>query len=461
MQTFLFYDIETTGLNKAFDQILQFAAIRTDLNLKEIERYEIKIKLNLDVFPSPAAVLTHGIGVKEAQEGIAEIDAIKQIHQWLNTPGTISLGYNTLGFDDEFLRFSFYRNLLPPYTHQYANQCSRMDIYPMTVMFYLFKNSVLSWPVKDGKISLKLAELNLANQLATGAAHNAIVDVEATLALTQLLFREEAMWTYLAGYFNKELDQARLRQFQTEDTLMIDGFFGVDNRYQCPVIALGNHNHYKNQTLWLKLDSENLSQTLPDNIKENTRVMHKKLGEPSFILPCKERYRAHISDERYKLMAANKSWLKTNEDIFTKITNYHKDYLYPIYPNTDIDAGLYANGFWSNEEMNFCRRFHSVPAKEKALLTEKISNPKLKLLATRLLGRHYPDVMTQEQADCFNDYLQKIRTIDESQILIDYRGEKRLTPYLALQEIEKLKSENMSSQQRLALLDELKNYLGG
>jgi exodeoxyribonuclease-1 len=36
MQTFLFYDIETTGLNKSFDQVLQFAAIRTDLKLQEI-----------------------------------------------------------------------------------------------------------------------------------------------------------------------------------------------------------------------------------------------------------------------------------------------------------------------------------------------------------------------------------------------------------------------------------------
>ena len=47
MQTYLFYDLETTGLNKSFDQILQFAAIRTDLNLKELKRYELKIKLNL------------------------------------------------------------------------------------------------------------------------------------------------------------------------------------------------------------------------------------------------------------------------------------------------------------------------------------------------------------------------------------------------------------------------------
>jgi len=31
--SYLFYDIETTGLNKAFDQVLSFAAIRYDQQL--------------------------------------------------------------------------------------------------------------------------------------------------------------------------------------------------------------------------------------------------------------------------------------------------------------------------------------------------------------------------------------------------------------------------------------------
>src|SRR4029078_1799306 len=130
----------------------------------ELNRYEIKIKLNPDVIPSPYALITHKMGIKEILNGTSEFEAIKQIHQWLNEPGTISLGYNTLGFDDEFLRFSFYRNLLKPYTHQFANQCYRMDIFPMTVMFYLFKNSALKWPMRDGKLSLKLENINNENQ---------------------------------------------------------------------------------------------------------------------------------------------------------------------------------------------------------------------------------------------------------------------------------------------------------
>src|SRR3990172_2270849 len=97
-KTLLFYDIETTGLNKAFDQILQFAAIRTDEALKEIERYEINIKLNMDVVPSPQAMITHRIPIAATERGMDELEAIEKIHDLVNTPNTISLGYNTLGF---------------------------------------------------------------------------------------------------------------------------------------------------------------------------------------------------------------------------------------------------------------------------------------------------------------------------------------------------------------------------
>ncbi|WP_170340892.1 exonuclease domain-containing protein [Ruegeria arenilitoris] len=39
------YDTETTGTDTTFDRILQFAAIRTDYNLNELDRFEIRCRL--------------------------------------------------------------------------------------------------------------------------------------------------------------------------------------------------------------------------------------------------------------------------------------------------------------------------------------------------------------------------------------------------------------------------------
>ena len=38
---FVFYDTETTGTNTVFDQVLQFAAILTNDQLEEVERFEM------------------------------------------------------------------------------------------------------------------------------------------------------------------------------------------------------------------------------------------------------------------------------------------------------------------------------------------------------------------------------------------------------------------------------------
>ena len=217
----------------------------------------------------------------------------------VNTPGTISVGYNSLGFDDDFLRFSFYRNLLPPYTHQYTNQCGRMDLYPFTAMYCLYKPNILTqWPRTNQQINLKLEQLNTLNQLASGNAHNALVDVEATLALARKFIQDRNMWDYLIGYFDKDSDARRMAQLTTccinqqlfQEALMINGKFGSSCHYQAPVLYLGQHLHYKNQSLWLRLDTENLSLTTTENIPPTTYVIRKKMGEGELLLPFATRF---------------------------------------------------------------------------------------------------------------------------------------------------------------------------
>ena len=78
---YLFYDLETTGLCESFDQIVRFAAIRTDENLQEINRYEIDIKLRPDVVPSPEALVVTGLSISDIQLGLCEYDALMEIHK--------------------------------------------------------------------------------------------------------------------------------------------------------------------------------------------------------------------------------------------------------------------------------------------------------------------------------------------------------------------------------------------
>lgn len=450
--TFLFYDIETTGLSKPFDQVLQFAAIRTDRALKEISRHEWIVKLNTDVIPTPRAMITHGIPLSDIHQGESEFEVIKKIHALLNQPGTISLGYNTLGFDDEFLRFSFYRNLLPPYTHQFANDCGRMDLYPLTAFYFLFKNSILSWPD-----SLKLEKLNEVNQFIKGSAHDAMVDVEATLILARLFLKEREMWDYMSGYFNKRVDQERGQHLKVG--LCIDGIFGREHHYQCPVLFLGHHKYYKNQTLWLRLDQEKLTTVTQENIFDTTWAIRKKWGEPSFILPMQDRFLKHLSPDRKKLTDYHIQWLTKHSEIFEMIAKHHTEYQYPVYPNTDVDARLYLNGFWNGQDENFCRAFHKAPPKEKAKLIEKNNNPTLKALAVRILGRHFNAELPEALASHFQEYMQKIHPATDDAALIDYQGNKRFTKQMAFLEIALLYTSDSLTKNQRVCLEALENYL--
>lgn len=458
MKTLLFYDLETTGLNKAFDQIVQFAAIRTDTNFNELERFEMMIKLNLDVIPTAGATITHRTTLASLENAISEYEAIKKIHEIMNITGTVSLGYNTLGFDDEFLRFSFYRNLLTPYTHQFANQCSRADIYPMTTMYYLFNRDALKWPMKDGKLSLKLENLAELNQLCNGQAHTAIVDVEATVALAKKLqSKSPKIWTYLMEGFDKTADAKRIAQLprvieNCQLGVMIEGILGARNNYCAPVLGLGLHRHYKNQTIWLRLDLEELAQTSKKDIAKTTWALSKKLAEPGFLLPPTDHYQQHISSERKKIMETNLAWLKENIDILEAIIDHHLDYTYPVVQNIDIDAALYTDGFLSQHDNQQCSDFHK--AKEKSAFVDKFNNNKLHDMAIRVLGRLDKNLLNEEQRESFDAYLQKIWGNEE---IVDFKNQPHLTPEKALDEIHEYRQKELDEEQ-IMLLDELANY---
>lgn len=466
--SYLFYDIETTGLNKAFDQVLQFAAIRTDSQLHEIGRHDIRIRLRPDVIPSPLAILTNRIPVGNLAGGLCEYDATVQIHALMNEPDTVSIGYNTLGFDDEFLRFSFHRNLLSPYTHQYRSGCRRMDLFPIAIVYWLYQRQVLIWPVVNGKPSLKLEHLGAENRMVTGQSHEALADVATTVELARCFFKKKKMWQYLEGYFDKETDAYRIDELpvalqsgsgEHRKALMISGEYGPGQNYQIPVISIGESIPYSNQTLWLRMDLPQLRETTPTSIAETTWVVRKRLGEPGLLLPPRQRYWRRIGDERSAVFEENLKWLQANPEIFQQIIKHYREYRYPFIPNLDADASLYQIGFYSREDEKLCRRFQQASPADKAMLVEQFASPDARTLAWRILGRNYPHALPAEHENEFKTYLRRINPFRQEDALIDYRSEQRTTPRAALLEIKRLQqSGDLDKEQRL-LLEDLANYI--
>ncbi|MCG8477154.1 MAG: exodeoxyribonuclease I [Cytophagales bacterium] len=455
MTTFLFYDLETSGLNPCFDQVLQFAAIRTDMELQELERHELRIRMRPDVIPSPEAILTTQIALKDWEElDTNEYEGIKKIHRMFNEPNTISLGYNTLGFDDEFLRFSFYRNLLDMYSHQFAQGCMRADLFPMMSFYYLFRPEVLKWPRIDGKVSLKLEELNRANQLAEGQAHDAMVDVEATVALAHRLKSHEDMWAYCLSQFSKKKDEQLSRKAMSSSkdfptALLVSPRMGSDKDFQAPVLFLGTN--FMNQQLFMRLDQFLFEDIDKDSIEESSWVIRKKGGEPPFVVPVSRRK----SSGQGETEKSNFDWLNAFPFEFEKIKAYWLAYKYPEVERVDMDARLYLDSFWSAEDKQLNRMFHEAETLEdKWKASEAMLNPNLRTLSRRIIFRNYFLKLEEKEAQEAKDFFWKMLN-DET---VDFRNAPRKCAEKVMEEL-KAKLPLLTKGEEASLLLQLKECL--
>ena len=100
--SYYWYDYETWGLDPRWYPPSQFAGIRTDEDFNEIgEPLNIYNQPTEDLLPDPGACLVTGITPQLAfEKGVPEPEFTKQIRNELMQPGTLSLGYNTIRFDE-------------------------------------------------------------------------------------------------------------------------------------------------------------------------------------------------------------------------------------------------------------------------------------------------------------------------------------------------------------------------
>ncbi len=189
-KTFFFYDLETSGLKAREDRIMQFAGQRTSLELEPIgEPVNILVRMTDDALPSPSAIaVTKITPQKTLEEGISEAEFCRLVMAKIFTPGTCAVGYNTVRFDDEFMRATFWRNFYDPYEFEWKDERSRWDMLDVVRLVRALRPEGISWPVReDGAPTNRLELLTKENGLAHEHAHDALSDVYATIAIAKLI----------------------------------------------------------------------------------------------------------------------------------------------------------------------------------------------------------------------------------------------------------------------------------
>jgi len=255
--TFLWHDYETFGIHTRRARPAQFAAIRTDADLNPIGEPIMRYcQPANDFLPEPQSCLITGITPQECLEkGLPEHQFAAQIEQALAWPGTVGVGYNTIRFDDEITRFMFWRNLIDPYAREWQNDCGRWDLLDVVRTAYALRPEGIQWPVNaEGKPSFKLTDLTAANGLAHESAHDALSDVQATIALARLIkTAQPKLFDFCFGLHKKDRVLAELGLPATlrhaKPFVHISGMFSPERGCVALMWPLAMHPGNKNELL--------------------------------------------------------------------------------------------------------------------------------------------------------------------------------------------------------------------
>lgn len=254
--SFVFFDTETTGLKHGFDQIVHFAAIRTDPNLDEIDRFQVRSRLLPHVVPHPSALCTNGLPIARLlDEGLpSHYEMVRTIRdKLLSWSRSIFVGYNSIRFDEEMLRHALFQTLHSAYlTSNHGN--GRADVLGLVMAAATLTPTCLSVPRNpEGRAVYRLESLAAANGIAHATAHDAMSDVVATLELCRCIReRSSELWQRFVRFSKK----ATVAEFvDSEDGFFLTEFF-ANEAYHTPVVCLGRDPDNPNGRLCLRLDGD-------------------------------------------------------------------------------------------------------------------------------------------------------------------------------------------------------------
>lgn len=305
MNTFLFHDYETFGLDTKRSRASQYASIRTDedLNIIPGEEKVLYCLPQIDYLPSPEACLVTGITPLEiiekskvkdpSYEVLSEYDFFKRINEEFSSPSTISLGYNSIRYDDEISRNGFYRNLLPVYEREWKNNCSRWDIIPVVRMYaFLYPNEINIPTDEEGKPSFRLEKLSVANGFkienegeAGANFHDALTDVRATIYMAKMMKdNHPEFWSYFLTNKNKNDVKNSLVTSIGKIAFCNSTYFGGDAKYTEPCFIIGFSKANAGNFFSIKLNNiETIKNFMSLSVEEVKSKLYLKRDNPEYV----------------------------------------------------------------------------------------------------------------------------------------------------------------------------------
>jgi len=420
--SFFWHDYETFGRVPRRDRPAQFAGVRTDAALNEIgEPLMIHCQPPVDTLPDPESCLLTGITPQHCQQhGLPEHVFAEQIELALGQPGTVGVGYNTIRFDDEVTRHLFWRNLIDPYAREWQNGCGRWDLLDTVRCAYALRPELMQWPRhEDGRVSFRLEQLTVANGLVHEAAHDALSDVRATVALARLIReRNPRLFEFCLALRKKEAVWQQIGA--NRPFLHVSGMYPVERGCLGLVWPLAPHPTNKNELIvWdLSNDPDELMGLDADAIRQRLFTRTEDMPEGMTRLPIKS---IHVNKSPVVIgnlktlpAAQAEAWgldlaqglarVPAAQEASLKLQGLWKAvYTRPAPERApDVDEDLYG-GFIGQSDRRLLDRLRAL---SRAQLADKAASqglafedPRLEELLFRFRARNFPDTLQGDEPE--------------------------------------------------------------
>jgi exodeoxyribonuclease I len=448
---FVFYDTETTGVKTSFDQILQFAAIKTDDDFNEIDRFDIRCRLLPYVVPAPGAMKVTGVTADmltdpELPSHYSAMRSIfKKIEEW--SPA-VFIGYNSLDFDEVLLRQAFYRTLLPLYPTSMGGN-SQADILQLTRAVALYAPEILDFSRNEnGRIILKLDRLAPENGFDHSHAHEAMSDVEATIFIARLIKeRAPELWSSMMLAANKQNVSKRLRD--KAPLVYTPYYFGKPFSYLVTPCGVNSNINSQLALFDLKFDPDEVMSCSVDELidllgADKKPIRSLKANSQPILMPADSLPgQAIVAEIGESEIARRVTSIAENIDFQDRVGQALAGRFADEEPSPHVENRMYL-GFFSNLDMDRMRQFHSADWDERHAIVESIDDDRAREQGLRLIHAENPDALPTDVREALDRWLA-------GHVLGNEGDVPWLTAPKALAEVDNLLINALPADQKLLL----------
>lgn len=414
--TFFFYDLETSGLNARRDRVMQFAGQRTDMNFTPIgEPYNVLVKLNDDTLPDPQAIMVTGITPQQTvQDGLTEAEFAKLLQAEVFTPDTITVGFNNIRFDDEFMRALFWRNFYDPYEWAWKDGRSRWDLMDVVRLTRALRPEGIEWPVVDGKPVNKLELITKANGMDHTKAHDALSDVEALIQVTALIKEKQPqLYQYLLDMRSKDKIKQLINLDDKKPFVYASGRYSGEFNKTTVAFPLTSGKNGNVVVYDLRHEPEQFVDLSLADLKKRLYAPYEERKREGFVaIPVKElQYNRAPAVAPLGVLTANDGWEKIS--LSQERVEKHKKVLLaaphfaenirtlyeqrPEYAkSSDAEEQLY-DGFISDADKVRAEAVRNATERELADFHPDFTDERLPQLLLHYKARNYPKTLSEDE----------------------------------------------------------------